>query len=323
MKLGFVRFHIGILVVAIFLIGCNNKGPDYFQGYVEGEYLYIAASTKGELKKLAVTKGQRVNQGEPLFQLDPNPEVLEIEELNQRIQQAESKLADVGKGSRPSELEAIVARLNKSKMALELAERDYQRRQKLYDAGKSDAIAEEELDRYQTEVKIKQNEVKAIEADLETAKLGGRTDAVKAAQKEVNVLWASLNTLKWQLDEKQVLAPATGIIQDILYRVGEFVPAGRPVISLLPPENIKIRFFVPQALLPTIKLGSPVRVTFDGMDSEIKATISFISPEAEFTPPVIYSKESRTKLVFMIEAKPDAGAIGQLRVGQPLEVYLN
>jgi multidrug resistance efflux pump len=116
MKSGFLRFHIGILLAATFLFGCNNKGPGYFQGYVEGEYLYIAASAKGELIKLAVTKGQTVNQGEPLFQLDPNPEVLEIEELNQRIQQAESKLADVGKGSRPSELEAIVARLNKSKM---------------------------------------------------------------------------------------------------------------------------------------------------------------------------------------------------------------
>jgi len=113
MNSGFVRFHIGILVVAILLIGCNKKGPDYFQGYVEGEYLYIASSAKGELKILFVTKGQTVNQDEPLFQLDPNPEVLQIEELNQRIQQAESKLADVGKGSRPSEIAAIVARLNK------------------------------------------------------------------------------------------------------------------------------------------------------------------------------------------------------------------
>ena len=323
MKSGFFKFYIGIIVVTIFLIGCNKKGSDYFQGYVEGEYLYIASSAKGELIKLAVIKGQKVDQDAPLFQLDPNPEVLQIGELEQRIRQSESKLADIGKGSRPSEIKAIVARLSKAKMALEQAHRDYQRRQSLYEAGDSDAISEEELDRYQTDVKIRQTEVSGIEAELETAKLGGRPDAVDAAQKEVNVLSASLEILKWQLEEKKVLAPVAGIIQNILYRVGEFVPAGRPVISLLPPENLKIRFFVPQALLPTIQLEDLIRVNIDGMNGEIKATISFISPEAEFTPPVIYSKESRTKLVFMVEALPDRKSVGQLRVGQPLEVYLD
>ena len=323
MKLGFVRSSIGIVLIVIYLIGCNEKGPDYFQGYVEGEYLYIASSAKGELTKLAVIKGQKVDQNAPLFQLDPNPEVLQIGELEQRILQSQSKLADIGKGSRPSEIKAIVARLNKAKMALEQAHRDYQRRQNLYEAGDSDAISEEELDRYKTDVKIRQTEVSGIEAELETAKLGGRSDAVDAAQNEVNVLSASLEILKWQLEEKKVSAPASGIIQEILYRVGEFVPTGRPVISLLPPENIKIRFFIPQALLPTIQLEDLIRVNIDGMDGEIKATISFISPEAEFTPPVIYSKESRTKLVFMVEAIPDRNSVGQLRVGQPLEVYLN
>ena len=323
MKLGFVRFPIGILFIVILLMGCNKKGPDYFQGYVEGEYLYLSSSAKGELINLAVIKGQKVEQDASLFQLDPNPEILQIGELEQRILQSESKLADIGKGSRPSEIKAIVARLSRAKMALEQAHRDYQRRQSLYEAGDSDAISEEELDRYQTDVKIRQTEVSGIEAELETAKLGGRSDAVDAAQKEVNVLSASLDSLKWQLAEKQVRAPASGIIQDILYRVGEFVPAGRPVISLLPPENLKIRFFVPQALLPTIQLGDLIKVNFDGMDGEIKATISFISSEAEFTPPVIYSKESRTKLVFMIEAVPDRSSVEQLRVGQPLEVYLN
>ena len=310
-------------MVTIFLIGCSNKTPDYFQGYVEGEYLYIASSAKGALIKLAVIKGQKVDQEAPLFQLDPNPEILQAEELAQRILQAKSRLADIGKGSRPSEIKTIDARLSQANMALERARRDYQRRQKLYEAGDSDAISEEELDRYQTDVNIKQTEVNAIEAELETAKLGGRSDAVNAAQKEVKVLSSSLDTLNWKLEEKKVSAPASGIIQDILYRVGEFVPAGRPVISLLPPENLKIRFFVPQALLPTIQLGNPIKAHFDGMDGEIAATISFISPEAEFTPPVIYSKESRTKLVFMIEAIPDRSSVGQLRVGQPLEVHLD
>ena len=118
-------------------------------------------------------------------------------------------------------------------------------------------------------------------------------------------------------------SPAAGLIHDIYYRVGELVPAGRSVISLLPPTHLKIRFFVPQSLLPSIKVGNSVRVVFDGLTSEITARIAFISPEAEFTPPVIFSKESRTKLVFMVEAIPDIKAVDQLRVGQPLEVHLD
>lgn len=323
MRSAHLRLHIGILLLAIFLAGCNKKETDYYQGYAEGDYLYVASSAQGRLMDLTIVKGQTVTRDAPLFRLDPNPEALQIVEAKQRMQQAKSKLADISKGSRPSELAAIKARLKKNQAALAVAKRDYQRRQKLYEMGDSDSISKEELDRFQTEVDIRRSEVEAVEAELKTANLGGRADAVAAAQKEVSVFAASLSMLEWKLEEKQVMAPAAGTIQDILYRVGEFVPAGRPVISLLPPENIKIRFFVPQAQLPKIKLGDPVEVRFDGMDSPIEANISFISPEAEFTPPVIYSKESRTKLVFMIEAIPDKSAIARLRVGQPLEVYLN
>lgn len=326
MKFGFIKFHVSFLLMSIVLIlaaGCNKLDSGYFQGYVEGEYVYIASSGKGELEKLAVVKGQAVKRNALLFQLDPNPEALQIEEIHQRMQQARFKLADISKGSRPSELAGIKARLTRAQAALALAERDYHRRHKLYELGDSDTISEEELDRFQTEVNIRQTDLDAINAELKTANLGGRVDAVTAAEKEINVLAASLNTLEWQLGEKQVTAPSAGIIQDTIYRVGEFVPAGRPVITLLPPENLKIRFFVPQSLLPTIQPGTSVRVQLDGMESQVAAKISYISPEAEFTPPIIYSKESRTKLVFMVEAIPDIQAINRLRVGQPLEVYLN
>ena len=131
-----------------------------------------------------------------------------------------------------------------------------------------------------------------------------------------------MKQLVWQLQEKNVAAPSGGVVQDTLYRVGEFIPAGRPVVSLLPPENIKVRFFVPQAVLPSIQMGDPIQVRLDGMDSALSARISYIAPVSEFTPPVIYSKESRSKLVFMMEAVPDAGMLDRLHPGQPLEVYL-
>lgn len=320
---GTFRFQVGLLLTIALIAGCQHEDTAYFQGYVEGEFVFPAASGQGTLKHLFVTRGQSVRPNEPLYQLDPNPERLQIEEMGHRIQQAKSRLSDIKKGDRPSELASIQSRLTQSQSALALAKRDLARREHLYELGRSDTISEEELDRFRTDVNIRQKDVQAIEAELKTAQLGGRSDAIVATASEIDILDASLRRLEWQLDEKLVDAPAVGTIVDILYRTGEFVPAGRPVLSMLPPENLKIRFFVPQSHLSKIQAGSAVKVHWDGMNAPIRAQIAFISPEAEFTPPIIYSKESRTKLVFMIEAVPESDAVAHLHVGQPVEVYLD
>lgn len=314
----------GLLAPIVLSFGCRKAEEiPYYQGYVEGEYVYVTASVAGELEELFVVRGATVQSDAPLFQLDTAPQALQIEEVEARIEQARAKTADLTKGSRPAELAIVEARLKRTHAALELAQRDFARRQELHAAGGTEAVSEEELDRFRTDLSLKQADVETVEAELETARLGGRSDAVIAAQKEVGVLVASIEPLAWQVAEKRVAAPANGIVQDTLFSVGEYVPIGRPVISLLPPENIKIRFFVPQAILPSLQLGDSVRAHLDGMDSRVPARISYISPVAEFTPPVIYSKESRTKLVFMVEAVPDRGVIDRLRPGQPLEVYLD
>ena len=141
-------------------------------------------------------------------------------------------------------------------------------------------------------------------------------DAIQA-QREAE---ARLNSAKTRLARRKVASPATGTIQQIYFRPGEMVAAGRPVVALLPPGNVKIRFFVPEALLPTITLGDTVTVRCDGCASDVDARVSFISRTAEYTPPVIYSLEERAKLVYLIEARPQHPE--SLRVGQPVSVLL-
>jgi HlyD family secretion protein len=109
-------------------------------------------------------------------------------------------------------------------------------------------------------------------------------------------------------------------VQQIYYRVGELVPAGKPIVALLPPANLKVRFFVPEAMLPKLSIGEPVTISCDGCDKGLVAKISFIARSSEFTPPVIYSMEERSKLVFLIEARPERPE--RLRVGQPVSVTL-
>lgn len=131
---------------------------------------------------------------------------------------------------------------------------------------------------------------------------------------------ARRNSAKTRLDRRKLDSPVTGAVQEVYFRTGELVPAGRPIVSLLPPGNVRVRFFVPQERVPGLKIGDSVTVTCDGCASGLTARINFISAQAEFTPPVIYSLEERARLVFRIEAlpeKPDA-----LRVGQPVSVVL-
>jgi HlyD family secretion protein len=121
-----------------------------------------------------------------------------------------------------------------------------------------------------------------------------------------------------RLDRRKIASPVTGSVEQIYYRVGEMVPAGKAVLALLPPGNLKLRFFVGEAVLPQIKLGQAVKVQCDGCAGDLTAEVSFISRSSEFTPPVIYSNEERGKLVFLIEARPQRP--DQLRVGQPVSV---
>jgi HlyD family secretion protein len=142
-------------------------------------------------------------------------------------------------------------------------------------------------------------------------------DAAQAGLREAE---ARVNTSRTRLARRKIASPVTGTVQQVYFRPGEVVTASRPIVALLPPGNIKVRFFVPEAVLPSIAYGDRVTVRCDGCSGDLSAKVSFMSKTAEFTPPVIYSQEERSKLVFLIEALPTDP--GNLRVGQPVDVRL-
>jgi HlyD family secretion protein len=148
----------------------------------------------------------------------------------------------------------------------------------------------------------------------------GTEKAFDDAQQAMREAEARLHSAQTRLARRRVISPAAGMVHQIYYRPGEIAPAGRPVLALLPPANIKVRFFVPEATLPTIAIGDTIRVRCDGCAPDLTARISFIAQAAEFTPPVIYSLEERAKLVFLVEARPERP--DKLRVGQPVDVAL-
>jgi HlyD family secretion protein len=152
-------------------------------------------------------------------------------------------------------------------------------------------------------------------------KTGSGTQAnFDAAEAALRVAEAHVNTSQTRLARRQGFAPVTGSIQQIYFREGETVAAQRPVLSIMPPGNMKIRFFVPESELPKLALGDSVRIGCDGCAPDLTAKIYFIATTAEYTPPVIYSQDERSKLVYLIQARPDKP--DALRVGQPVSVFL-
>jgi HlyD family secretion protein len=287
------------------------------QGYVEGEYVYVAAPHAGELKSLAVDRGSQVKEGDPLFALDPEPQRSVRDEARRRVAQAKSSLDDLTKGKRPTEIESLDAQLKQAQAALVRSEAEYLRVDNLVRTASGSL---DDLDRARSLRDQDRQRVAQYEADLKTARLGARADQVEAAEANLRATEAALVKADWDLVQKRQAATQAGLVFDVLYRPGEWVAAGKPVVVLLPPQNVKVRAFVPEQRVGSIRPGQPAEVFVDGVAGPLAGKVSFISPRAEYTPPVIYSQESRGKLVFMVEVVFDPATAAQLHPGQPVDV---
>jgi HlyD family secretion protein len=240
----------GALLLLLLVGSCSDPPKNRFQGYVEGEFVYVASPLAGQLETLSVQRGQQVTTGQPLFALDETPERAAREQIE---------------------------------AALVLSKAEYARQDKLFRTG---AAATQDLDR---------------------ARSNRDQDQRRLTQTD------------WSFAQKKQAAPQAGLVYDTLFRQGEWVPAGKPVVVLLPPQNIKVRAFVPETQVGAIHYGDTMRVTVDGVRDPFVGKVSYISPRAEYTPPVIYSRESRAKLVFMVEAVFDPVDAAKLHPGQPVD----
>lgn len=316
------QFLVLMTAALVLLTGCS-KHANYL-GYVEGRLTYIASPVNGKVTVLSVSRGQQVKSGDPLFQLDPQPQSADVEAASATVNQLTAELADKMKGQRPSELASISAQAAQAQAQLDYAKKDLERKQQLV---KQNAIEQNQLDIAAENLKVAEAAVKQSQANLTTGKLpAGREDQIKSLQAQLESANANLAKAQWNAQQKTVAAPVNAQVFDTYYRVGEQVPANQPVLSILAPDDIKVIFFVDEPSLDKIKVGQSVQVSCDQCKSGITAVIKFISPVAEYTPPIIYSRSARTKLVYEVEASFDRNKAQQkgikLNPGEPVEVSL-
>ncbi len=307
------------ILAALVLAACNGGPPESLQGYAEGEFVRVAAPFAGTLVKLDVARGAAVKPGDPLFALESDNESAARREAEDRLRQAEARLQNLLKGKRPEELEVVRAQLAQAKAAAAFSATELRRQQDLVAKG---FVSRQQLDQARTAVQRDDARVAELEASLATARLASRPDEIRAAQADASAARAALEQAEWRLRQKAAFATVAGAVTDTLFVKGEWVGAGQPVVTLLPPGNVKVRFFLPEPRLGEVKVGRPLELRCDGCPGPIRATVSWISPQAEYTPPVIYSKDSRAKLVFLVEARPEPAAAPGLKPGQPVDVFL-
>lgn len=309
--------RLGFLSGTILLLdGCNPPAFSSFQGYVEGEFVYLSSATAGRLERLQVSRGQQITNGAPLFILEAEPESAAWHQAQQEVSAAEAQLADLHVGKRPQELDVLQAQLNQAEASARQAATELTREEAVF---RANVIPASQLDQTRATADVCAARVNELKTQIDVARLPAREDQIRAQQAVVAAARAARTQAEWRLNQKAVRATQSALVFDTLFHEGEWVTAGVPVLSLLPPQLVKIRFFVPESRLGALRLGQPVTIHCDGA-TDITARISYISTQAEYTPPVIYSNETRTKLVFLVEATPALEAATGLHPGQPVEV---
>jgi len=292
--------------------------PIEWQGYAEADFVKIGPTQQGLLTQVSVARGDQVAAGTPLFAQDDTSDRAARDQAARQLGQAQEQLANLEAAGKPTEIEQAEANLADARATLDRAKADLERGESLIVTG---AITKMMLDQRRADYRSATAKVAAFEAALAQARAPfGRDREIRAQRATVEAARAALEMAEWRLSQRQVSAPAGARVADVLARPGETIAAGAPVVSLLPPGNIFVRFFVAETDLATLHHGDRVAIICDSCTSDLSGTISFIAPQAEYTPPVIYSESSRAKLVYMIEARPPPGRAALVNPGQPVTV---
>jgi HlyD family secretion protein len=234
------------------------------------------------------------------------------------MHQAQSQLADLQKPRRSDEIAALEAALHQAQANLEFAQSDFDRANDLKAKG---FVSQQVLDQKKSARDMAAAQAKQAAANLDLGRKGSRSDEIAAAAANLAAAKQALARAEYALQQRQVTSKVAARVEDTLRRMGEFVPPGGAVISLLPPNNIKVRFFVREEDRARLPVGSEVRLSCDGCPAGSSAKVTFVGANAEYTPPVIYSIGSREKLVWLVEAVPQGGAL-KLSPGQPVDIIL-
>jgi HlyD family secretion protein len=313
--IGLIVATVAALVWFTYPAGESGKVP----GYMEADLVFVGSEKGGRIATLNVREGDHVKTGDLIFTLESSEQEAAVEAAKARVTEAQARLADAeAEVQRPREIEVLQAALKRAQAMLKQSELNLDRVQSLYDKG---WVSKAQLDDAVAQRDSNQAAVAEAERRIKAAQLPGRSGIIGAASAAVAEAKHALDEAEKNLAKRQVYAPTSGSIEEVYFRPGEVVNPGQGVVALLPPGNLKARFFVSELVRAKLHIGQIVKISCDGCPPGLTAKINFIARDAEFTPPVIFSEEQRKKLVYLVEAWPQKDT-AELTAGQPITVTL-
>jgi len=287
-------------------------------GYVEGDYVLLAPVETAQVTKVLVRRGDRVEPDEAVVALESSDSEIAVAQAAAALAQAEAQLADLKIGKRPEEIAVLEAAVRSARAQANEARRTAERTANLSRQG---IATQAQLDEANTAVDVADAQIGQSEANLAVAHLPARPEEIKAASGQVEQAKAALEQAKWRLAKRSLAAPSPGRVSDVIRNPGDMAGPAAPVVSILPDGGVKLVVYIPQRAFSSIRVGTQLAVHCDGCAEGLKARVSYVSPDPEFTPPVIYSLDSRQKLVYLVEARPEGDATA-LQPGQIVDVRL-
>ncbi|WP_304166577.1 HlyD family secretion protein [Phenylobacterium aquaticum] len=300
------------LIAAVVLVPRLTR-PAVLSGYVEGEALYLASPVSGAVASLKVQRGDRVAAGQALFTIDPAQVEGARGQAAAEVAAALAQAADARLGQRPAELAIYDANIAAAEARARDAQAVLNRVRPLVRQG---IYAPARLDDAKANFDAARAQATAARRQREAAALGARQGQIRAADSRVAQAQAGLAAAEARMGDIAPVAPTAARVEDVFFQAGEWATANQPILALLPDDRIKLRFFVPEQEIAAYSPGAVVRFSCDGCAAGLTAKITYLSPRPEFTPPVIYSREARDRLVYLVEARPSV----RLNPGQPVDV---
>jgi len=301
----------------LFLRPQTPKATEW-QGYADADFVKVGPTQQGLVTEIHVRRGDKVAKGAPLFDQDDTSDKAAVDQAARQLAQAQQQVANLESGGKPTEIAQGEANLIDAEAARDKIKADLARNQTLLKTGAASAqlVDQEQADARSADAKVavQQAALTQLHASM------GRPDEIRAQEAAVKALQAASEMARWRLDQRHVASPVSGVVADTLAEPGETLAAGAPVASILPPENIFVRFFVPEPDLAKVHGGDDVALFCDSCPADLTGKISYIAPQAEYTPPVIYSESTRAKFVFLVEARPRPDQAALLNPGQPVTV---
>lgn len=306
------------LPLAAQLFGACAPTAPLAVGYVEGDYVLLAPIEVAQVETVAVKRGDRVTPGTPVVTLESADAKIAVAQADAALAQAQAQLADLQVGKRPEEIAVLKAQVDMAKAQAADVKRKYDRASDLFKRGTG---TQADYDTASATLETANAQVGQAEANLAVGGLPARLETIKAADNQVKQAQSALGQARWRLSKRVLAAPSPGRINDVIRNPGDTAGPTAPVISMLPDGAVKLSVYVPERAFSSVKVGTLLNVHCDGCGPDVKARVSYVSPDPEFTPPVIYSLENRQKLVYLVEARPEGDA-GPLQPGQIVDVDL-